>query len=126
MHGILHPAAQAPLAGKSRTTRAPGANTAHKNNKNTTVLNGRIDEVVMKEFVVDPTCKECKGTGKYVGLWLDVGPCRACQQRSQNSVHRCARAAQALTPNIVEREEQPEIRLNVGLQESWKKLFQRP
>lgn len=79
----------------------------------------------MKEIKPDPNCEECKGTGTYVGLWLDVGPCRTCMVPKEAPLHRCARAARAITPTNIE-PEQHEVRLNVGLQESWKKLFQKP
>lgn len=98
--------------------------------------NVRVKDVDMADFKPDPNCKECKGTGVYVGLWLDVGPCRACQatharrargeeEEEEAPLHRCARAARAITPTRIP-EAQPDVQLNVDLKETWKKLFQPP
>lgn len=82
----------------------------------------------MAEQYIDPNCSECKGTGQYVGFWLDVGPCLSCKKPAPETVseHRCARAARALTPTSISEKEDAEVRVNVDLKDTWKKLFQRP
>lgn len=86
----------------------------------------------MAERYIDPNCSDCKGTGQYVGLWLDVGPCLSCKRPKPEttpepvSEHRCARAARALTPTSVVEKEEAEVRVNIDLKDTWKKLFQSP
>lgn len=88
----------------------------------------------MEKTVSKNVCKECNGTGKYVGLWLDVGPCQVCHGSGVVPIRAAAKSKVQSSCSHPAPEPKPapaparsaKIKRNIDLNDLWKKMFHAP
>lgn len=88
----------------------------------------------MEKTVSKKVCKECNGTGKYIGLWLDVGPCRGCHGSAVVPSSAAAKSKVQSHCSSSTPDPQPaaaparsaKIKRNIDLNDLWKKMFHAP
>lgn len=87
----------------------------------------------MSEEPKSEKCGDCRGSGKYVGLWIALEECRTCGGTGKVRSSSAHRDDDSLLPHCrasAVKEEEPQIpktpsvvRTNVDLRKTWSKMF---